>query len=43
VSSLTRQVGGVLEMSNPEVLRHSAAVRHEVKQKVDAILKTMDW
>jgi hypothetical protein len=43
VSSLTQQVAGVLEMANPEVLRQSSAVRHEVKQKVDAILKTMDW
>ncbi len=43
VSTLTRQVGGVLELSNPEVLRQSSIVRREVKQKVDAILKTMDW
>jgi hypothetical protein len=43
VSTLTRQVGGALEMANPEVLRQSSAVRREVKQKVDAILKSMDW
>jgi hypothetical protein len=43
VSDLTRQVGGVLEMANPEVLRHSNEVRREVKTKVDAILKSMDW
>lgn len=43
VSTLTRQVGGVLEMATPEVLRHSNEVRREVKQKVDAILKSMDW
>ena len=43
VSTLTRQVSGVLEMANPEVLRQSSAVRKEVKQKVDAILRTMDW
>jgi hypothetical protein len=43
VSSLTRQVGHVLEMANPEVLRHSSDVRREVKTKVDAILASMDW
>ena len=43
VSTLTRQVGHVLEMANPEVLRHSSEVRREVKTKVDAILKSMDW
>jgi hypothetical protein len=43
VSKLTRQVEGVLEMANPEVLRQSSAVRKEVKAKVDSIMKSMDW
>jgi hypothetical protein len=43
VATLTHQVNGVLEMANPEVLRQSSSVRREVKQKVDAILKGMDW
>lgn len=43
VTSLTQQVGHVLEMANPEVLRQSGNVRREVKQKVDTILKSLDW
>lgn len=43
VSSLTNQVGNVLTMANPEVLRQSSDVRRGVKQQVDAILKSMDW
>ncbi len=43
VSALTKQLGSVLETANPEAIRHSNEVRREVKQQVDAILKSMDW
>jgi hypothetical protein len=43
VETMKRNVQNILEMANPEVLRHSSEVRRQVKEKVDAVLKSMDW